>query len=258
MSVKQIENLLALLEFFAARGAPVTLADVVAEFGWPRSSAFNILTTLVEAGYLYEPRARGGFYPSPKWAQVIGEISQAEPLPPALHDAVQHLADETGETVWSSAPSGLFAVFLDVFESTAAVRYATQTGRRVPIHVTASGQALLSQMPERDCEVILRKVGWEGFGPNAPKNRAEFDAQFAAGRARGWFLSASNYSADLGGVAVPVVINGRIFSITVAGPLYRVADKAAQHAQMIYAAIARIMGPQHSATTLTGLATPSF
>ena len=48
VAVKQIENLLNLLEFFSVRKRPATLADVVAHFGWARSSAFNILTTLVE------------------------------------------------------------------------------------------------------------------------------------------------------------------------------------------------------------------
>ncbi len=242
VTVRQIENLLALLEFFAERQAPASLADVVEAFGWPRSSAFNILTTLVEAGYLYEPRARGGFYPTPRWAQVVGAFTQAEPLPEALVDAVQHLARETGETVWASAPSGLSAVFLHVVESSAPVRYAAETGKRVPIHVTASGQALLARMPERDREVILRKVSWEGQRPNAPQNRAEFDRLFREGRARGWFQSASAYSPELGGVAMPVEIGGRIFSITVAGPLYRVEDKGPEHARLIGRTIAAVLG----------------
>ena len=62
---------------------------------------------------------------------------------------------ETGETIWVSAPSGLFAVFLDVAESPAAVRYAARPGKRVPIHVTATGQALMSQMPDRDRDLKL-------------------------------------------------------------------------------------------------------
>ena len=61
MSVRQVENVLALLEFFAERQRPATLADVVEHTGWPRSSAFNLLSTLLDRGYLYEPRARAGY-----------------------------------------------------------------------------------------------------------------------------------------------------------------------------------------------------
>lgn len=256
MAVRQIENMLALLEAFARHKRPMTLADVVDEFGWPRSSAFHILTTLVETGYLYEPRARGGFYPSPRWAQVVNAFSEAEPLPEALRHVMESLAEETGETVWVSAPSGSFAVFLDVIESSAPVRYAAQPGKRVPIHITASGQALLSQMPTRDRDVILRKVEFGGFGPNAPQSLDEVTQQMNEGARRGWFQSASNYSPDLGGVAVPVVIGNRIFSITVAGPLFRVADKGEDHALAIHRAIASELGAHHSAQTLKGIDLP--
>ncbi len=238
MTVRQIENTLALLEYFAGRQAPATLADIVRDLGWPRSSAFNILTTLAEAGYLYEPRARGGFYPTTRWQRLSDAFAEGEPLPDALHAILHRLGEQTGETIWAAAPAGLHAVFLDVVESPAPIRYTAAPGKRVPIHVTASGQALLSQMSDRDREVLLRKARFDGHGPNAPRNLDEVRAQIAEGRARGWFRSASNYSPDLGGVSVPVVMGDRIFSITVAGPLFRVADKADTHAQAIQAAIA--------------------
>ncbi len=249
MAVKQIENLLALLEFFAERRRPATLADVVRHFDWPRSSAFNILSTLTAAGYLYEPRARGGYYPTPRWAQIVTAFSGAEPLLEPLRAIITGLAESTGETVWVSAPSGLFAVFLEVIESGAPIRYAAQPGKRVPIHLTASGQALLSRMPPGDRDVILRKVGFDSCGPNAPRSVEEVNQQIAAGQARGWFVSASAYSPDLGGVAIPVEINDRVFAITVAGPLFRVGEKAEEHARAIRDAIVRELGPEYAPQT---------
>lgn len=253
MTVRQIGNLLALLEFFAERREPATLAEVVRHFGWPRSSAHNILSTLVDAGYLYEPRARGGFYPSSRWLQLAEAFSEGEPIPEALRNIIREAGRETGETIWISAPSGLFAVFLDVVESSAAVRYAAQLGNRSPIHVTATGQALLSQMPDRDRDVLLRKTTYGHWGPNAAKSVDEVREQIAAGRKKGYFASSSTYSPDLGGVAVPVVLGNRTYAVTVAGPLYRVADKFEENARKIYAAIANALGPDHSARTLTGM-----
>ena len=258
MAVKQIENLLALLEFFAERQEPATLADVVRHFDWPRSSAHNILTTLADAGYLYEPRARGGYYPSSRWQQLSEAFTEAEPVPEALRRIIVRLGEETGETTWISAPNGQFAVFLAVVESSAAVRYAAQLGNRVPIHVTASGQTLLSQMPERDREVILRKTEYGCWGPNAAKSLDEVREQMAEAGARGWFVSASNYSPDLGGVTVPIVLGNRIYSVTVAGPLYRVTDKFEENALRIHRAIAQELGPDHSRKTLTGITIPDW
>lgn len=258
MPVKQIANLLKLLEFFAARQQPATLADVVAHFGWPRSSAFNILTTLVEAGYLYEPRARGGFYPSPRWLQLARTIAEGEPIPERLIRVMRDVAAETGETVWISAPSGLFAVFVDVVEARAGVRYAASAGNRVPLHATASGQALLSQLPDKDLGVLLRRVRFERYAEHSPMSIDAVLAQIGTGRRRGWFRSASHYSPDLGGVAVPVADGHRMYAVTVAGPLYRVQDKAVQHARCLHETIARVYGPDHSSRTLRNIAAPQF
>ena len=52
---------------------------------------------------------------------------------------------------------------------------------------------------------------------------------------------------------LPVVIGERIFSLTVAGPLYRVAEMAETHATAIHDAIATEFGRDHSTATLTGL-----
>ena len=49
---------------------------------------------------------------------------------------------------------------------------------------------------------------------------------------------------------MPVVLGDRIYSVTVAGPLFRVADKAEEHAAALYDAIAAALGPDHLARTL--------
>lgn len=244
MSVRQINNLLSLLEFFAQRQSPATLADVIKHFGWPRSSAFNILSTLVEAGYLYEPRARAGYYPSPRWNQLIDAISQAEPVPDTLRTIIHQLAEETGETTWIAAPSGRMAVLLDVVESAAPIRYAARVGKRVPIHMTASGITLLAAMPARDREGILRKVDFAGGRKDAPKSVDAVIELIETGRASGYLYSVEWHSEGLGGVAVPVRLNDRIFSIAVAGPLYRMDGRWTHHAEAIQRAIAADLGAE--------------
>ncbi|WP_051390175.1 IclR family transcriptional regulator [Bradyrhizobium sp. Ec3.3] len=258
MTVKQIENALSLLEYFAERKRPATLADVVGHFGWPRSSVFHILSTLAESGYLYEPQVREGFYPTPKWLQLATEIAEAQPIPEGLTRIIRVLAQETGETVCISAASGQYAVFLDVMESESPVRYSAKLGKRVPIHLTASGLALLSQLKEKDREIILRKATYDERGPNGARNIVEVRETLMTGCERGWFQSASHYTPDLGGVAVPVEVGSRSFAITVAGPLFRAESLFGSFASAIHGAIAEEYGAHHNKgmlEELTALAT---
>ena len=148
--------------------APASLADVVEAFGWPRSSTFNLLSTLVARGFLYEPEARGRFYPTPRWLTLAQEIAAAEPLPEALLNLLKDLAKRTGETVWIAAPSGQHAIFLEVIESKASVRYTASVGTRVPLHGTATGQAIISQLPPAQQATLLRKAVFKRYGEGTP------------------------------------------------------------------------------------------
>ena len=59
MLVKPIANLFSLMDFFVRARRPLSVRDIVAEFSWPRSSVFNMVSTMVEHGYLHQPVPRG-------------------------------------------------------------------------------------------------------------------------------------------------------------------------------------------------------
>ncbi|RRH74232.1 IclR family transcriptional regulator [Falsigemmobacter faecalis] len=256
MAVKQVLNMLDLLEFFAERGKPASLAEVSAAFDWPRSSAFNLLTTLSSRGYLYEPEAKGRFYPTPRWLTMAQAITAAEPLPEQLLRLARDLASRTGETICLGSASGQKVVFLEVIPSAQRVRYAAEVGQRVPLHATASGHAILSQWSASQRDAFLRRVSFERYGAGTPMSLEAVESQMNAGLMRGWFRSASNYSVDLGGVALPVLIAGRIYSVTVAGPLNRITGEMSAIAREMHDAVALHFGRDYLTTEIRGLTTP--
>lgn len=243
--VKQAANLLDLFEFFATTGRPASLAELSEHFGWPKSSTFNLITTLVERGFLYEPRPRQGFYPTPRWLNLAQEIAHAEPLPDSLQDFLRDLARLSKETVWLAGSAGQHAVFLSVIESPHAIRYTAQPGKRVPMHATATGQALLCQMPGQRRAVLLRNATYERFGSGTPMTAGEVEAIIQQSLGRGWFMSASAYSQDLGGVSIPLPLNGRMLSATVAGPLFRMGSLMEETAVQMQAAVKRHFGKDY-------------
>lgn len=239
--VRQISNMLDVLEYFAATGRPAGLKELAEHFGWPRSSTFNIIDTLVERGFLYEPRPRGGFYPTPRWLSLAQEIDAAEPLPRVLESMVHDLARDLDETTWIAAPTGQNAVILCVAASSQSVRYVAEPGKQLPLFATATGHALLSLLTPRQLEAALRHAAFHRYGPGTPMTVNEVKERIEAGRARGWFESASNFSPDLGGVSIPLSLDGRVYAITTAGPLFRFSHRTDAVAQAMQRAIATVV-----------------
>ena len=236
--VKQAANVLDLLAFFASHKKSATLAEVSQHFGWPRSSTFNILSTLAERGFLYEPTARGGFFPTRRWLVLAQDIAEAEPLPGVAPEILRDVAGRSCETVWIAAPTGQQAVFLGVIEAPASVRYTAQVGNRVPLFATATGQALLSQMSDAQRGSILRKTIFERYGEGTPMSIEAVEDSIRESLHRGWFKSASAYHPDLCGISIPLPINGRILALTVAGPLFRVKDRMEEMARHLHEVVA--------------------
>ena len=242
MDVRQVANVLELIEFFADRGRAATLAEISRHFGWPRSSTFNLLGTLVNRGYLYEPRARDGYYPSPRWAQVIDRIERAAPIPARLHELLRVLWQKTGETVVLAAISGRHALFIDTIESPHAVRYSAAIGKMVPLHVTATGRALLSLLPDAERLSLLCKAQFERHTPSTLLSVEAVEEEIAQSRRRGWFESAAEFTPDLGGVAIPLPLQARQLAVLVAGPIFRVQPNYTTIAALMHEEIARHTG----------------
>jgi IclR family transcriptional regulator, acetate operon repressor len=239
VNVKQAANVLELLEYFAEHRQPASLAEIARHFDWPRSSTFNLLGTLASRGFLYEPMARGSYYPSPLWSGLVRQIESADPIPQQLHRLLETLQQKTGETAVLAAASGAFAVFVDAVESSHAVRYAARPGKMVPLHVTATGRALLSQMSEADRTKVLRRAAFERYTPTTLMSVAAVEKEIRRSVERGWFEGNAEFTADLGGVALPLAMPHRQFAVLVAGPMFRLKNRSAELAAVVRAEVAR-------------------
>ena len=233
MAVRQIQNALALLEFFAARGAPASLAEIQAHFGWPRSSTYNILSTLVERGYMYEPARRGGYYPTRRWLDAGQSFVAADPVDERMSEMLAEIAGETGETVMLATAAGRHSVYVHVIESASPVRYAARAGMRVPIHAGASGRALLSTFAPAERSRTLSGITYARYGEGALTSPEAVEAEIEASLRRGWFQSLHEYDADLAAVALPLMAAERRLAVAVAGPVSRVGDRCGRMAEIL-------------------------
>jgi len=238
---KQAANVLELIEFFATHQRPASLAEIARHLGWPRSSTFKLLGTLTSRGYLYEPRARAGYYPAPLLAHLVNQIEQAQPVPKDVHELLESLVEETGETAVLAAASGSHAVFVDTVESPSSVRYTAHVGKRVPLHVTATGRALLSQMDEKSRHALLKKAAYMAHTDTTLLSAEAVEQEIQVSLGRGWFRGNAEYSADLGGVALALEIDERGFTLLVAGPTSRVGHRLPELAGILQRHVAQYL-----------------
>jgi IclR family transcriptional regulator, acetate operon repressor len=233
MIVRQVQCAFQILEFFAQRRSPATLTEIAEHFGWPRSSTFNLLETLSSGGFLYEPKFRAGYYPSHKLLRLAQNTIMDGPVSERLRNCVVNIAQRTDETAALCALSGTQTVFVDVVEASSPIRYFAEVGMRVPTHATSAGRALLSMLTPKERMAILKKSEIIRYAPDTIMDIEAIEKEVQASNARGWALNVNGFEPELVGIAVPIALKERQFSLLIAGPSYRMKDKIIELAQML-------------------------
>lgn len=241
MRVKQIENLFQLMEYFVRVRKPVSVRDIVDEFSWPRSSAFNVVTTLVELGYLYQPARRGDYYPTNRWLTLARDLMESTPMPQSVHQLLVDLMSKTGETVFLAAPEGTKVIFLDVAESSADIRLIASIGQRLPIHVTAAGQAILAQYTVSERDAVLKRIKYEAYEKPLYLTPESVEQEIQLHMNAGWFVNMGVYAPGVAGIAVPFPFQNRRNAIALGAPVSRVEGKMEELGKFLKAAVDKFL-----------------
>jgi IclR family transcriptional regulator, acetate operon repressor len=233
MNVKTAGRTLDLFEAFARAAKPLSLSQLARAIGAPVSSCFGIVRTLEARGYLYEVKARGGFYPTKLLYEHARVIAGHDPLSEHLVPLLEKLRDQTGETVLVSKRLERQAVYLEVLESPHSIRYSPKVGEFRPLHASASGKALLGSLAPAARSALLAGMKLPRVTSRTITSRAALEADLEKGRARGWYLTRGETVPDLMALSVPVAVNGEIYSVALAGPIHRMDGALKRHAKLL-------------------------
>lgn len=229
------------MELFVTQKRALTITEISDAFGWPRSSTFNIVTTLAKKGYLYEPVGNGMYFPTGKMRLLGEQLSAAEPLPPTVHYELQELVTATGATAVVAGVAAGSGIFLDVVEAESDIRYFARVGKSVRLETTAVGHAILSQYPEKERESILKRFKYEASNLMKQTNAEQMEKSIRASAKRGWFEWKGTPAFGLTGVAVPLPLRGRRLALGLGGPTFHMQNKTEKFAAALQAAAARIV-----------------
>lgn len=145
--VKSAMRTVALLDFFARQGGMYSLTEIQQELGYPKSSLYALLRTLVQLGWV-ETDPTGTLYRIGMRALLVGaSYIDGDPVVGMAHETLDWLAEVTGETVHFGRLDDVDVVYLSSRPSRHTLRPVIRVGRRVPVHSTSLGKALLADRP---------------------------------------------------------------------------------------------------------------
>jgi DNA-binding IclR family transcriptional regulator len=146
-TVDAVAKALSLLDAFTLERPKLSLGELMARTGLPRATAFRLLATLEECGFVVK---EGGDYSLGFKLFVLGNVVAEElDLRRQAHPHLEALRDTTGETVQLAVLEGWNVVHIDRALSRQSVAYmVSHVGAILPAYCTALGKALLAFQDE--------------------------------------------------------------------------------------------------------------
>jgi DNA-binding IclR family transcriptional regulator len=204
-------------------GASVT--DLAEQLGIAKSTVSRHLSSLQAMEYVVKQE---NIYHLGLRFLYFGEtIRERQPHYDLIWPKVKYLAQETDERAQFFVEEHDYAVYLYTEGGENAVQTISCPGRRVPLHTTAGGKAILASFPEKRVHEIIVDQGLPPSTENTITDKSILLDELESIRERGF--STNNQESIKGvravGVAIETPKGSVVGAISIAGPTNRVKDK---------------------------------
>jgi len=213
---------LDLLTAFSFREPRLSLADLATRTGIPRPTAFRLLTTLEEAGFVLKV---SGEYQLGIKCFVLGNIvASSLDLREKAQPHLQRLRDATGETVHLAVLDAWQVLYLERLQSPHPIGFMrSRVGGVVPSYCTGLGKTLLAFKPEAAVATWLSAQTLKTMTPQTITSARRLLKDLRAIRERGYGIDEQEHEVGVHCMAAPVSNHAGevVAAVSVAGPADR-------------------------------------
>jgi IclR family transcriptional regulator, acetate operon repressor len=235
-AVQSVQRAFDILEMMASAGGSIAVSELADLAGLPLPTIHRLTRTLMYRGYVRQLPTRQ-YALGPKLirlgesaTQLIGAWSR-----PHLSELVRG----TGETANMAVLDGAMAVYVAQVPSEHAMRMFTEVGRRVYLHCTGVGKALLVQLSNDAVRSLVSRTGMPTSTEKSLRDPESLVADLELSRHRGYAIDEGEQEVGVRCFAVPVPNAPTPTAISISGPAARVTLESADHSVPLLKRVAK-------------------
>jgi DNA-binding IclR family transcriptional regulator len=214
---------LRVMEILGSTRKSLPVAAVAKSLGADRSTAYRMLMTLVDAGYVDRDDSGKNYRLSFKLLSLGKYLLDGEDEKSRkIMECLKQISAETLETAHYCVLDQLETILVLRSKGTQLVAVDFRIGDRSPLHCTSIGKALLAFQDVRLVEQVIEH-GLTRMADRTITDPRQFRAELQRVRAQGYAYDELEFANDMRCVAVPVFEEGGIVrgGISISGPSSR-------------------------------------
>lgn len=203
-STRALSRGLHIIDVLAEGRDGLPLTEIARKAGLSKSSTHRLLQTLAQEGFVAQDGHSSHYRLSLKLLWLTSSLVDGLGLDQLVRPLLEELAHATRETVHMALLDGLIAVYVEKIDSPNSIRMYSRVGKRVPLHCTGLGKAILAYLPEERVREIVATEGLPRRTANTiTKPRALYE-HLAAIRSRGYALDEEEHEEGVRCIAAPL------------------------------------------------------
>jgi DNA-binding IclR family transcriptional regulator len=223
-TVPALYNAFNILELLTNSGAGLTLPDLVEQSNLAKSSVHYLLVTLERCGYVRRSERTGRYLLGVKLFSLANSALGSLSLRQRTAAYLSGLKMRTGLTVHMAILEHSEAILVAREETQRGSRLASWIGKRMDMHCTGIGKAMLAYLPEAEIEAIVRKHGLARHNENTISTRRRLQEELERVAKVGYALDNEEDELGVGCIGVPIFGPGGrpLAAISLAGSTHEV------------------------------------
>jgi DNA-binding IclR family transcriptional regulator len=250
-NLKSLVKLVQVLECFSFNDRALSLADICQRTGFPRSTAYRLMSSLREVGFLDQDRERDRYRLGIKLFE-LGSVALANlDLHREARPMVDALRRISGQAVHLAIFDGVRAVVIQRAESANDAPGASSFIENAPAHCTSVGKAMLAFQPEEIVDRLIAR-GLPRFTDATLTDGRVLKDELAKVRLRGYAIDDGEHQPGLRCIGAPIRNQaGQVLAgLSISGPAWQIpATQIEDFARVVMHhadAVSQRLGFQHS------------
>ena len=225
--VQSVERATSILKSFSSNEPELGVGEISRRVGIPKSTVFRLLATLEEGGLISQNPDTGLYRLGIGLLVLANNAMVSTDLQRVARPYLRLLASELNETVTLTVLDGHDVVNLELFASTERlIMRVGWIGRRMPIHATSSGKAIIAFKSEEGQKNILPSV-LQKFTSHTITDHEKLKTELRQVREKNYAIALEEMEYGLSAVSAPIRnYEGQVMAcVSVSGPSNRLTEE---------------------------------
>lgn len=221
--LKSLVKIVRILDCFSTTRRSLSLTELCAATGYPRSTTHRLISSMREVGLLHQERQRDSYRLGLKLFELGNIVLANMDLHREARRHVEALSRISGQLVHLALFDGRQAVVIHRVDSTPEGGSPPTLVEAAPVHCTSVGKAILAFQPAEVVEAII-KAGLKSFTDKTITSAKKLQAELAQIRKRGYAVDDGEHQPGLRCIGAPIRDNTRrvIAGLSISGPAWKI------------------------------------